>query len=58
MHELGPAHDLFDGFELWSYENLEPYLRHISKLRYKSSGDYWVVAQAARSIFAPPSQFE
>jgi mannosyltransferase OCH1-like enzyme len=58
FRELGPAHDLFDGFELWSSEDLEPYLQHVSKLQYKSSADHWVMAQAAGSIFAPLAPFE
>jgi mannosyltransferase OCH1-like enzyme len=51
FRDLGHGHELFRGFELWNYEALGLYMRHMSKLSYKSTEDHWVLAQAARSIF-------
>ena len=52
FRKLGHEHDLFKEFEFWAYGELEPYLHNVSKLQYKLTEDHWLLAQAARSIFA------
>jgi mannosyltransferase OCH1-like enzyme len=50
--DLGEQHEYFRGFELWTQDELLPYMRMIGRLPYKQTNDHWLIAQKSGSIFA------
>lgn len=50
--KVGEADEYFKGFDMWTEEQLRPYMRMVGNLPYKKTLDHWVLAQEARSIFA------
>lgn len=54
LREHGTSHPYFKGFELWTADELRPYMRMVGKLPYKGTNDHWVNAQQIGSIFSNP----
>jgi len=54
-NQFGMEHEYFRDFDLWTADDLLPYMRLVGKLPYKQTEDHWLNAQKVRSIFADRS---